>query len=160
MEKIFIVCIDDQREVLNAIASDLAFFEKELTIEICESASEAWEVIDEIDSEGNYLGMVISDHVMPGKNGVEFLIEINSDRRFANTKKILLTGLATHKDTISAINKARVDAYIEKPWQKVELIQKSKELITQFVLDAGLEYQKFSEILDQATLLEGLRHKV
>ncbi len=70
-----------------------------------------------MNSDGaKYITVIVSDHVMPGKTGVELLTDVFHDSRFPNTKKILLTGQATHTDTINAIN-AGIDRYFEKPWQ-------------------------------------------
>lgn len=157
MEKIFIVCIDDQREVLNALMEDLAIFEKHFELEECESAGEALDVIESIDQEGDFLGVVISDHVMPGMTGVELLAAISSDGRFPLTRKVLLTGLATHKDTIEAINSADLDRYIEKPWNKEDLIKMVKTLVTQYILKKGIDYEKYLELLDNETLYSELR---
>lgn len=159
MDKLKIICLDDQREVLSTLTQNLTLFEKHLEIEECESAQEAEEILDEIDAEGNHVPVIISDHVMPGKNGVEFLTDVKSDGRFKYTKKVLLTGLATHKDTIKAINDAGIDKYLEKPWDGDELIQVVKVLLTRFLLEKGLDYDKYMEILDQNTLYEALKMK-
>lgn len=157
MEKLYIVCIEDQREVLNSIVEDLSSFEDAFIIEECESASEAEDIIEEMDAKGDYLAVVISDHVMPGKSGVEFLTDLHADPRFKSSKKILLTGLATHADTIQAINQAAIDRYIEKPWQTEILVQYVKELITQFVLQKGIPYEPLLPYLDKSTLYELLK---
>ncbi len=157
MEKLFILCIEDQREVLNSIVEDLSFFEEAMIIEECESAAEATDIVEQIDADGDHLAVVISDHVMPGKNGVEFLSDLHEDNRFKQTKKILLTGLATHADTIRAINKAAIDRYIEKPWQTEVLIQYVKELLTEFVLKKGIPYEPLLDYLDKSTLFELLK---
>jgi len=91
MEKLTILCIEDQREVLRAIVNDLAPFLEDFAVEECESAAEARELLDEIDAAGDYLAVVVSDHVMPGESGVEFLSALNEDVRFEGTRKILLT---------------------------------------------------------------------
>ena len=159
MEKLFIVCVDDQREVLSTLTQNLAIFEKHVVIEDCETANEALEVMDEIDADGDYLALIISDHVMPGKNGVEYLTEVKNDERFLKTKKILLTGLATHKDTIEAINNAGIDQYLEKPWDGDHLIKVVKELVTKFILSVGLDYKELMEIIDQETLYDSLKSR-
>lgn len=43
--------------------------------------------MDDLDAEGEFIALVISDHVMPGKIGVELLTEISQDARFVHTKK-------------------------------------------------------------------------
>jgi len=159
MSNLNIICVDDQREVLTTVTRDLASFENFVTIEECESAIEALALIEEIDSEGKQISLIISDHVMPGKSGVELLREINTDSRFSLTKKVLLTGLATHQDTITAINEAGIDRYIEKPWKGEELLSCAKQLLTAYILEAGINYEKYLDILDQPTLLSGLRKR-
>lgn len=157
MEKLTIICIDDQREVLAALRKDLEELHEFCSIADCESADEAVELLDEIDEEGEIAALLICDHVMPGKNGVELLAEINQDLRFPKIKKLLLTGLATHQDTILAINKARIDHYIEKPWKKEDLLQQVKNLLTLFLLQSGIEYKPYLPVLDQETLYREIR---
>ncbi|UXP32268.1 response regulator [Reichenbachiella agarivorans] len=157
MEKIYILCVEDQREVLNTIASQLAVLDQHVIIEECESAQEAQELIEEIDTAGDFIALVISDHVMPGKTGVELLTDLYNDGRFGDTKKILLTGQATHMDTIKAINQAGIDFYIEKPWKAEDLLQKVCTLLTIFIIKKGIEYEPFLEILDKEKLFNLLK---
>lgn len=159
MDKLQLLCIDDQREVLAALRKDLSSLSTYCTMIECESAEEAEEVLDEIDAEDKKLALIICDHVMPGKNGIDFLTEFKGDLRFIHTKKLLLTGLATHQDTIHAINEADIDFYIEKPWGE-ELMQAVKKLLTKFILRTGIAYEPYLEITDQETLYAELRGKV
>lgn len=159
MEKLNIICIDDQREVLASLIKDLEPLKKYFDITDCESADEALEVLDEVDGEGGYVPLLICDHIMPGKNGIDFLIEVAGDPRFAKTKKILLTGLATHQDTIVAINKAMIDQYVEKPWEGKDLLQTIRILLTEYLVTSGLDYQSLLEIMDQPTLYKALRDR-
>lgn len=157
MEELFIIIVDDQREVLTTVSKDLEDLSDYVTIEECESAGETLELLDEIDAEGNYVAVIISDHVMPGKNGVELLSEISQDPRFRESKKILLTGLATHEDTINAINQASIHRYLEKPWEKETLLEIVKELLTRFVLEKGLDYEEIQPVLDNNVIIEFAR---
>ncbi|MCB0287413.1 MAG: response regulator [Calditrichaeota bacterium] len=159
MEKPEIICVDDEREVLAALKRDLAGFKDYCNLTYCESAEEAQEVLEDLDAEGRPVALIVCDHIMPGKNGVDFLIELNKDSRFARTKKLLLTGLATQQDTIQAINQAQLDRYIEKPWAAESLIQVMKVLLTEFVVGAGMDYSDAMEILDQPTLYKFLRRQ-
>ena len=123
MSKRTILCIDDQREVLAALNRDLESFAGDLEIAQAESADEADELIQKMVQEGREIALIISDHIMPGENGVDFLARISKDDRFNSIKKVLLTGLATQQDTIRAINEAQIDAYLEKPWDQEQLIE-------------------------------------
>jgi two-component system chemotaxis response regulator CheY len=157
MEKIYIICIEDQREVLHTVLEHISIFEEKMIIEECESTAEALELMEEIDDEGDFVGLIISDHAMPIQTGVEFLVELREDERFKDTKKILLTGQATHMDTITAINGAAIDKYIEKPWQKDDLVEKSSILLTEFIIEKGIPYDPFLPILNKPRLFELLK---
>ena len=157
MDKLNVICVDDQREVLSAVLQDLEPLAAWLNIEDCESADEVLALMDDLDAEGEHIALLISDHVMPGKTGVELLSEVHRDRRFAHTKKILLTGQATHTDTINAINAAGINQYFEKPWQAEVLVDAIKRLVTEYIFDVGLDYTEFQSHLDQQVVLERLR---
>jgi two-component system chemotaxis response regulator CheY len=157
MEKPNIVCIDDQRDVLAALKRSLIGFADLCAVVDCESAAEAKELLDELDADGEPVALLICDHIMPGQTGVEFLADIALDPRFRHSKKVMLTGLATHQDTITAINTASIDRYIEKPWNDEELIAAVKVLLTEFIVKAGIDYEPFLSVLDQETLYRALR---
>ncbi|ROV60025.1 response regulator [Vibrio ponticus] len=157
MDKLNVICVDDQREVLSAVLQDLEPLAEWLNIEDCESADEVLALMDELDSEGEYIALLVSDHVMPGKTGVELLTEVSRDRRFSKTKKILLTGQATHSDTIQAINTAGINQYFEKPWQAEQLLEAVTRLATEYIFDSGLDYTEYHSYLDQQVVLEKLR---
>ena len=157
MDQLYIICIDDQQEVLNALEQDLAIFDDKLNVEVCDSASEALELVGEIDKRGDFVAIVISDQVMPGMSGVALLSKIEEDSRFPYTRKVLLTGQATHQDTIEAINLGGIDRYIAKPWDKKEIIKTIKSLLTEYTTRKGISYEAFSGNLDQELLSEILR---
>jgi two-component system, chemotaxis family, chemotaxis protein CheY len=157
MENINIIVVEDQREVLHAITKDLTTLEDILSVEECESANEALELMKAIEAGGDHVALIISDHVMPEKSGVDFLAEVHHDQRFRGTKKILLTGLATHSDTINAINKAAIDRYISKPWKGDELLGTVKTLLTEYIMEKGLAYETCLEWLDKDVVFEKLR---
>ena len=154
-----IISIDDQREVLAALEKDLQVLSQFFDLFFCESAEEAREVIEEIDAEGDHIPLIICDHIMPGMNGIDFLIDLNRDERFKKIRKMLLTGLATHRDTINAINEADVDFYVEKPWDKETLLDAIKKLVTRYVVDVGMDYSELNEVLDPTSLYKAIREK-
>ncbi len=156
MEKLNVICVDDQREVLAAVLQDLQPLSSWLNVEDCESAAEVLELIDDLDAHGEHIAVIISDHVMPSMTGVELLAQVSNDSRFAHTKKVLLTGQATHTDTISAINSAGIDHYFEKPWQGEELVSCVRKLVTRYVFEQGLDYTPIQSQLDQSLMLSYL----
>ncbi|MBL4294303.1 response regulator [Vibrio fluvialis] len=157
MEKLNIICVDDQREVLSAVLQDLEPLATWLNIEDCESAYEVLDLMDDLDAQGEHIALIISDHVMPGKIGVDLLTEVAEDSRFKGTKKVLLTGQATHTDTINAINAAGIDRYFEKPWNAKALVECVRSLVTEYVFERGMDYTEWHDHLDQKIVLARLR---
>ena len=157
MEKINIICIDDQQEVLDSVMRDLRALTPLIRLEEASGVEDCLSLMNQIDADGDYVGIVISDQVMPEACGTELLAKVASDRRFAKTRKVLLTGQATHADTINAINDGHIDNYIEKPWQAEKLLTVVKRLLTLYVLDAGLDHKEYMPVLDPTTLFSKLR---
>lgn len=159
MEKLYIVCVDDQRDVLHNVVRDLRIFSDWTEIEECESAAEAQELLDELAAEGQPVALVVCDHIMPGTSGVDFLAELADAGSLPHLKKILLTGQATHKDAIDAINRARIDFYLEKPWQSAKLQEVCRRLLTEFLFETGRYTDRYRAFADPQVLLARLRER-
>ncbi len=138
-----VLCIDDQREVCSAILRDLEPLATHFTIVDCNSAAEAWDELEHAADTGRSIALVICDHLMPAETGVAMLTRLRSDGRFRHVRTILLTGMATHEDTIEAINSAHIDRYVSKPWETTELLRVVREELTRWVLGEGLPASRF-----------------
>ncbi len=156
METINIICVDDQPEVLDSVMRDLRPLTPHVRLEDATSVDECKSLVEQIDADGDHVALIISDQVMPEATGVDLLRAITADRRFRKTRKVLLTGQASHADTIEAINEGHIDNYVEKPWEPERLISVVKRLLTLYVLDAGLETAPLMPVLDQPTLISKL----
>lgn len=157
MPRPIILSVDDQDEVREALLRDLGMFESHFDLYDCESPSDAREVLEEAEAEGTSVALIISDHVMPEETGVEFLTKIYREGKFQATKKLLLTGLATHEDTISAINDAKIDNYVAKPWDEKGLQMIVSSLLTHFIFDEDFDYTGFGDLMDSRIVLERSR---
>lgn len=157
MEKINIICVDDQQEVLDSVMRDLRPLSPLVRLEEASGTADCLRLIDQIDADGDFVAVVISDQVMPGESGTDLLAKIASDSRFGKTRKVLLTGQATHADTINAINEGQVDNYVEKPWVPEKLLATVKRLLTLYILESGIDYKPYMSILDNTTLFSKLR---
>ncbi|WP_299252654.1 response regulator [uncultured Lacinutrix sp.] len=120
MAKTVILCVDDEKIILNSIKAQLKENYGNLFLyETAESAVDAFEIIDEIMTDLTVKLIIISDWLMPGIKGDEFLIKVHS--KYPKALKIMLTGQA---DTIS-IEKTKKEASlykcIRKPWIESEL---------------------------------------
>lgn len=129
MSKPVILCVDDEIVVLNSLKIQL---KNELgdayLYEVAESADEALELIEELQEDETHILVIVSDWLMPGLKGDEFLIKVHQN--YPNIIKVMLTGQADE----SAIERVRVQAKLHsclsKPWDKQELIE---------IIKSGLE---------------------
>ncbi|MBR5185629.1 MAG: response regulator, partial [Akkermansia sp.] len=92
METLNIICVDDQQEVLDSVMRDLRPLASHVRLEEASSVADCMQLIDQIDDDGDKVAIVISYQVMPGETGTELLGKVAADRRFAKTRKVLLTG--------------------------------------------------------------------
>ena len=118
-----ILCVDDEKIVLDSLLNQLMdAFGDEYIYEVAESVDEAWEVIEYMNDQGISMVLVITDWLMPNVKGDKFLVDLH--QRFPNTTKIMLTGQAEENSVKNAFSNANLYAFIKKPWDSNELIQK------------------------------------
>ena len=159
--QIFILVVEDELEVMEALVNDLEQFEEYFPIESANSSEEAKQVVEDIYTSGNEMGLVLCDHVMPGQNGVDFLIELQTNNEQHDAKKVLVTGQAGLEDTIQAINNAQLDHYIAKPWTKEQLEEVVTTQLTNYIMDRRYNPMQYMMILDSVRLSEYMRtHKI
>ncbi|WP_299695359.1 response regulator [uncultured Vibrio sp.] len=156
MNKYLILCVDDEPEVLNSILQDLATFEENFMVEGAESVDEAKQVIKEVSKDDIKLALILCDHIMPEKTGIDFLIELNQHESTKPTRKLLLTGQAGLEDTITAINNAALDFYISKPWQGDQLRDTITHQLTDFVIANDKQLLNWTAILDTERILKSV----
>lgn len=149
---LIVLCVDDERDILSSLQLDLDCFSDIADIECFESAEEVSEFLE--SSEDLPIALLITDQMMPGQKGTDLLKELRLNSKFHLMKVMLLTGQATHADTIEAINTDRLNAYITKPWIKNDLLQKVKNLLTDYVIESDLDATPFMKKLDTVKLLQ------
>jgi DNA-binding NtrC family response regulator len=151
-----ILCVDDEREVLDALAADLTPFEKlGFRLELASSVAEARQITDALSED--QLALVLCDHLMPGELGVDYLVSLSRRAESRRARKVLVTGQAGLQDTIKAVNEAGLDHYIAKPWSAEPLRLVVRRLLTDFVLDVDPAPQRFAHGLDFGRIMEAIR---
>jgi two-component system chemotaxis response regulator CheY len=146
MNKGYIVCVDDEISVLEALSEQLrSRFGNTHEIETANSAEDALSLITDIQESSSVVELIISDQVMPGMKGDKFLEEVH--RRLPDAIKILLTGQAGLDSAIRAINHGGLSRYVEKPWNIEELSKDIKDLLIRF--RQNLENQHLIEELNR-----------
>ena len=143
--KLVILVVEDEPEVRDAVVGDLAPFDGVVRIEPAEDVEDAWEVVDEADADGDLVALVLADHRLPGRSGVDMLVAMTDDERTAAARKVL------------AVNEAGLDHYIAKPWDPAHLQAAVRAQLTDFVLDTGLDPLPHLRALDGGRAMEALR---
>lgn len=145
MNKKIILCVDDEKIVLESLRSELeGRLEDQYVLEFAESGAEALEVIAELIAEEDVLALIITDYLMPGLKGDEILTKICEE--YPDSKQIMLTGQANLEGITNAINNAKLYRYISKPWEKSDLLLTIKEAIKSYEQEMLLkEHQEILE---------------
>jgi DNA-binding NtrC family response regulator len=123
MSKQAVLCVDDEKIVLDSLQEQLENrFGSSFTYEIAESVDEAWDVIDDLVSDGFSIALVISDWLMPRTKGDEFLVDLH--QKYPETITVMLTGQADPDAIQNAMENANLFAYVKKPWRSDDLMER------------------------------------
>ena len=140
MKKGIIICVDDEKIILDSLKTELKnSFGDKFIIETAENAMEAIETFKLFRSMNFEIPLIISDYIMPIMKGDEFLAKIHE--LSPNTLKILLTGQATVEGVTNVINKANLYRLISKPWDSSDLILTVEQAIKSYSQQNQLEMQ-------------------
>ncbi len=119
MAKPVILAVDDDPEVLQAIARDLRHeYGDRFRVLRAESGAIALETLQQIKLRNQTVALFLVDQRMPQMSGVEFLEQ--ALEMFPDVKRALLTAYADTDAAIRAINTTKIDYYLMKPWDPPE----------------------------------------
>ncbi len=155
MSKLVVICVDDEQTILDSLEIELKkSLGNEYIIETAEGGEEALELMEELLQEQYEVPLVISDQIMPGIKGDEFLKRIHE--LSPKTLKIMLTGQADLEAIGNAIHYAKLYRYIAKPWQTEDLKLTVKQAINSYFQDKKLteqnaQLQQMNQVLEQLT---------
>ncbi len=120
-----ILMVDDEVQLLDS-------FRRELRGKInLDTALGGEEALKAIAESGPY-AVVVTDFIMPGMNGIEFLAQV---RKVApDTVRMMLTGYADMENTIQAVNQGNIFRFLTKPCDTITLIRALVDGIRQYRL--------------------------
>lgn len=127
-----IMIVDDETMITNTLSNLVKLFLKHNVLTF-NSPSEALESAKLTSGE---VDLVISDFMMPGMNGLEFLKK--AKEKSPDLVTVMLTGYADKENAIRSINEVGLYYYIEKPWDNNALIR---------IVQNGLEKKEMKETL-------------
>jgi len=134
-----IVAVDDEPQVLAAVARDLRRgFGERYRILRAASGADALELLTELRTRGDQVALLIADQRMPGMEGTDYLVAAR--QIVPDAKRVLLTAYADTEAAIAAINKVALDYYLLKPWDPPEeqLFPVVEDLLTTWEAGAAL----------------------
>jgi thioredoxin reductase (NADPH) len=119
MAKPILLTVDDDAEVLRAVERDLRReYGGRFRVMRANSGASALDALRQLKLRNDPVALMLVDQRMPRMSGVEFIEQANAI--YPEAKRALLTAYADTDAAIGAINKARVDYYLMKPWDPPE----------------------------------------
>ena len=114
-----ILVVDDDPQVRAAVRRDMrSRYDKEYAIVAAASGEEAWATVSDLKGRGSELALILSDQRMPGMQGVDLLTKARGI--YPRSRRVLLTAYADVDAAVRALNEARSDYYLYKPWHPPE----------------------------------------
>ena len=116
-----VLIVDDSQSVRRLAGLSLTF--KGYRVMTKDNAKAAWELL-----KGKRFDLLITDTFMPVMDGFELLSKIKKNGKFRRMRRIVLTveGDELAKQKCLELG---VDAYLTKPFQPVQLVEKAEELL-------------------------------
>ncbi len=118
-----VLVVDDEPPIVKMVEHLL----RDMGITSIYKASNGFEALDYFAGSVNVVDLVICDWQMPKMDGLEFLRRLQALRM--ETPFVMLTSRKTADDIITA-KKARVNAYITKPFTAAQLQEKVAKILT------------------------------
>jgi CheY-like chemotaxis protein len=116
-----ILFVDDEDVILEALKEQLKrLFGNQYFYEAASNADEAWEVLEDLMVQGVEVLIIVSDWLMPGMKGDEFLVQVH--QKYPNIVKVLLTGQADESAIAYAKSAANLHRCLYKPWTEQDLV--------------------------------------
>jgi len=125
-----VLFVDDEPSIRNAI--ERMYLERDDVR--CLFAASGQEGLDLLAKEDVWV--VVSDYLMPGMRGIEFLSKVRGLR--PDTVRIMMTAYADLTIAIDAINKSEAYRFITKPWNNKELMDTVDEALMRYQLIQSL----------------------
>ena len=108
-----ILLVDDERALLDVFEAALS---PHFQITKANSVREADFILQK-----QSLKVVVADHLMPGGNGMDFLVRVREE--FPHTQRVLVTGYMKPEMLMRSVNEAALFRYLLKPVAIAELIK-------------------------------------
>jgi len=112
-----ILLVDDEKALAELYAEALAPY---FDVSVATSAKEAGYILHK-----KTFKVVVSDHLMPGGNGLSFLVDAREE--YPDMQRVLVTGYMKPEMLLRSVNEAALYRYLLKPVSFPELIKTVQE---------------------------------
>jgi DNA-binding NtrC family response regulator len=112
-----VLLVDDEKPLLDLYAEALA---PHFDVTVATSAKEAGFILHK-----KAFKVVVSDHLMPGGNGLSFLVDAREE--YPDMQRVLVTGYMKPEMLLRSVNEAALYRYLLKPVSLPELIKTVNE---------------------------------
>lgn len=121
-----VLFVDDEGESREALADALTGRLRVIT------ANGVEEALAILESQGDNIGVLLTDQRMPGRTGVD-LLKLARER-WPAIVRLLTTAYTDYDDAIAAVNRGEILRYIHKPWDIRSLRMELEHAMELFVL--------------------------
>jgi CheY-like chemotaxis protein len=135
-----VLCVDDEKMILDNLREQIERWSSDrFVVEIAQSGEEGLQLLDELVEDGEEVAIVVSDQMMEGLSGDEFLRLVRD--KLPTAQLMLLTGGNNpHEKEHLAMEAAGLKGhtlfhFLAKPWSEKELFGMLDECVN---LRAGL----------------------
>lgn len=119
-----VLVVDDEKDILTTIAGCLASAFPSVRVRTATSGEEALRILA---AEG--ADLVVSDYRLPGMDGLQLLATVRSLAK--GTRLVLMTAYPDTHIAIRAVNEARIQQFLTKPFEAERLRALVEELLRQ-----------------------------
>lgn len=139
MDQMFsILLVDDDAFILEVLRIQLErILPDNIVVERASSGEEGLDLVQELTkSTETPLALIVSDYLMPGILGSDFLIQAHAINPRA--KKMMLTGQAEVENVLKVLHHMELFRYVGKPWEPEMMNHAVLNAVQQFTEDYSL----------------------
>lgn len=127
MDRNGLLLVDDSPSVIASLKR--VFYAEDIDIYSAESGTTGLDILAQ-----RPIKVVISDEMMPGMTGTEFLKAVKE--RYPFVIRMILTGNASIEAAMRAVNEGEIYRFFSKPWDDVQLLLAVRSAFEKYDLEA------------------------
>lgn len=155
MKPYVIMCVDHDPNHWERVYHDLAPLTSHFQLVMVVNAYEAQKQIQQLKANNQSLTLIFFEPDSTDDSlSDEFLVQLHQDEFTRDTRKILFSGQMELERMVKAVNQARLDYYIQKPWETEKLRQVTIDQVTTYILSHETDILPYSSVLDTERILE------